>query len=666
MMQALTWTSLAPGIWRARLGAPTSVTPMTLAAAPPALDSLTSLPDTPMPEFSFSPCARTDDNRIVIRFSLTEMEDLYGLGLQMTSVNHRGRTRSLSVNSYPTADSGANVAPVPFLVSSRGYGVAVDSLQPATFYCGCTQPTELPLYPKHRATTPNWTPDVPFHCWEAVIPGNSADLYFFSGPSMLDAVRRYILYAGGGALPPRWGLGFWHRVPMVYSDQEALAEMAEIRAHQIPCDVIGLEPGWQTFSYPCSYAWDPGRFPDPAGFVQAAADKGFHINLWEHGYVAPCCEFYETVRPHLSDYANWSGELPDYTQPAVLTAMQNQHRRDHLSIGISGYKIDECDASLPSHAHFPSGLDGVQMNQILGMLLTKNQDALFREKNTRTYSMVRAGNLGGCGYPFAFYSDRTDLREYVRMLCNSGFSGLLWSPEVCGASSGEEWVRRMQVSAFSLHTQLNAWASGVKPWDFEDVAPIVRNLLALHMRLVPYLYNTLADFHFAGKPPIRAMALEFSERSCASLDDQYMLGDALLVAPLFPGESSRRVYLPEGDWYALDTHEYYAGGQWHDLYLPISRLPVFVRSGAILPLMPAYDHVPAAGISIPLELVCFGAEDTSLVLYDDDGETFGYETGEYGYLYLEATRVDGRMTGHLTADTRKVQTYEISNWIFVE
>lgn len=271
---------------------------------------------------------------------------------------------------------------------------------------------------------------------------------------------------------------------------------------------------------------------------------------------------------------NWSGELPDYTQPAVLTAMQNQHRRDHLSIGVSGYKIDECDASLPSHAHFPSGLDGVQMNQILGMLLTKNQDALFREKNTRTYSMVRAGNLGGCGYPFAFYSDRTDLREYVRMLCNSGFSGLLWSPEVCGASSGEEWVRRMPSLAFSLHTQLNAWASGVKPWDFEDVAPIVRNLLALHMRLVPYLYNTLADFHFAGKPPIRAMALEFSERSCASLDDQYMLGDALLVAPLFPGESSRRVYLPEGGWYALDTHEYYAGGQWHDLYLPISRLPV--------------------------------------------------------------------------------------------
>lgn len=133
------------------------------------------------------------------------MEDLYGLGLQMTSVNHRGRTRSLSVNSYPTADSGANVAPVPFLVSSRGYGVAVDSLQPATFYCGCTQPTELPLYPKHRATTPNWTPDVPFHCWEAVIPGNSADLYFFSGPSMLDAVRRYILYAGGGAFRPVGG-----------------------------------------------------------------------------------------------------------------------------------------------------------------------------------------------------------------------------------------------------------------------------------------------------------------------------------------------------------------------------------------------------------------------------------------------------------------------------
>lgn len=306
------------------------------------------------------------------------------------------------------------------------------------------------------------------------------------------------------------------------------------------------------------------------------------------------------------------------------------------------------------------------MNQLLGMLLTKNQYELFRSKNTRTYSMVRAGNLGGCGYPFAFYSDRTDLREYVRMLCNSGFSGLLWSPEVCSAQSGEELVRRMQVAVFSLHTQLNAWASRLKPWDFQEEAPIVQNLLALHMRLIPYLYNTLADFHFSGKPPVRAMALDFCEQSCASIDDQYMLGDALLVAPLFPGEASRRVYLPQGGWYTLDTHEFYQGGQWYDLELPISRIPVFVRSGAILPLMPAYDHVPAAGVPIPVDLVCFGVEDTHLALYDDDGETFGYETGAYGYLYLEAKRVNGRMTGQLTADTRKVQTYEISNWIFIE
>ncbi|MFR5073017.1 MAG: hypothetical protein ACLTDS_13205 [Bianqueaceae bacterium] len=189
----------------------------------------------------------------------------------------------------------------------------------------------------------------------------------------------------------------------------------------------------------------------------------------------------------------------------------------------------------------------------------------------------------------------------------------------------------------------------MKPWDFEDVAPIV-NLLALHMRLVQYLYNTLADFHFAGKPPIRAMALEFSERSCASLDDQYMLGDALLVAPLFPGESSRRVYLPEGGWYALDTHEYYAGGQWHDLYLPISRLPVFVRSGAILPLMPAYDHVPAADFHY--WNLSVSAQRIRASSVRRRRETFGYETGGTA-IYLEATRVNGRMTGHLTADTRR-------------
>ena len=113
------------------------------------------------------------------------------------------------------------------------------------------------------------------------------DVYIFAGPSLREAVQRYNLFSGAGPLPPRWGLGFWYRVETDFSQAEVLKMAEELRERKIPCDVLGLEPGWQTHAYSCSFLWDTQKFPDPAATVSSLKAMNYQLNLWEHAYLTP-------------------------------------------------------------------------------------------------------------------------------------------------------------------------------------------------------------------------------------------------------------------------------------------------------------------------------------------------------------------------------------------
>jgi alpha-D-xyloside xylohydrolase len=181
---------------------------------------------------------------------------------------------------------------------------------------------------------------------------------------------------------------------------------------------------------------------------------------------------------------------------------------------------------------------------------------------------------------------------------------------------------------------LNAWASDRLPWVLPDVADIVRETIKLRMTLIPYLYSAYARYYFDGTPPLRAMALE--SRAPSDCDTQWMIGDSLLVAAIFAGETSRLVSLPEGLWFDFDTGERYEGGQEIEISPGLEKLPIFVRDGAIVPLMPSYPSVPGPDAAVPLEVRYYGSASGRFALYDDDGETFAYERGEYRWITLEA------------------------------
>ncbi len=671
---AFEWTEQAPGVWSLRFGEADPITPLALLSLAPRREALEAMGAAAFPAGLEAPEIEMVSGNTVIRLPLASEESLFGLGLQFFKVNQRGRTRYLRVNSDPRQDTGETHAPVPFLVSNRGYGVLVNTARMVTFYCGsCQRRRAEPTPTRDRSRDPAWEATPTAEAIEIVVPGAQAELFVFAGTTLLDVVRRYNLFCGGGTLPPRWGLGFWHRVHYQHTDAQTLEEAREFRRRDFPCDVIGLEPGWQSKSYPCSFEWDAERFPDPAGFLQQMRGEGFQVNLWEHGYVSPAAAIYPELEPLSGSHTVWGGLVPDLTLPEARAILQRQHEAQHVAPGVSGYKLDECDGSeltgsswmFPAQATFPSGCDGERMRQVYGLLLQKLTLEIFRKHDRRTYGLVRASSAGASSLPYVLYSDLYNHREFVRALCNSGFSGLLWTPEIRTAASAEEWVRRMQVVCFSPLAMLNAWSDATKPWSFPDVEPIIRHYLQLRMRLLPYFYSAFARYYFDGTPPFRALALELdgnaTEDGASELaregacDDQYIAGDSLLIAPLFAGETSRKVYLPADVWYDFDNGQRFEGGQTVTITLPtenggLGKLPVFVREGGIIPLMPPLAHAPRAGEVVPLEIRHYGTKPGRFALFDDDGETFAYERGAYVWRVLEVeVAADGTRQGRCSA-----------------
>ncbi|MBE1443427.1 TIM-barrel domain-containing protein [Paenibacillus sp. OAS669] len=689
------WKQTAPGIWSAKEGEPCSLSAMSVMNRTPKTEALTAMKEAVFPLDADKIRIEATARQTIITLPLEPEEKLYGLGLQLLKLNHRGRTRYLRVNSDPKQDTGETHAPVPFYVSSKGYGVMVNTSRIVSIYCGSAVRLDSGLSgeAKDRNADKSWKATPVSDTVEIVIQEPGAELFIFGGPTPLDAVRRYNLFHGGGVLPPKWGLGFWHRVPKAYTDEQVVAEAMSFREREFPCDVIGLEPGWHSKSYPVTYEWNRERFPDPEGFVRRMAEEGFQINLWEHPYVSPDASIYEPLKPLSGSHTVWHGLVPDYTLESAREIYMKQHETEHVDIGVSGYKLDECDGSeltrnswiYPAHATFPSGADGEQVRQLYGLMIQKMTDDVYRSKNRRTYGLARASSAAASSLPYVLYSDLYDHRQFVRGMCSSSFSGLLWTPEVRKARNAEDWVRRMQVVCFSPLAMVNAWADGTKPWSFPEVEAIVKKYITLRMRLMPYLYSAFARYCFEGIPPIRAMQLESGTDSSLAggehvldstdfayggvidtdVDDQFMVGDSLLVAPLFEGESERDVYLPAGVWYDFETGERWEGGRTIRVSTGLDRIPVFVKNGAILPMMPVMQHAPAAGESVDLELHHYGDAPGRFQLFDDDGVSFAYETGAYRWRTLEArAQADGTLSGNVSAvDEEWSSSYRTFTWI---
>ncbi len=671
------WTEVEPGVWKGIIGTPEDYSLLSVAGCTPASEGFNRLPSVTLPALADRITGQIRDGKTNISIPLVKGEQLYGFGLNFQSVHQRGKILNLHVDHYGGKDNGRTHAPVPFYVSSDGYGVFINSARYLTVYAGSGSRKDSPEAPvaKDRNTDKTWSARPYSDAVSIIVPAPGAEIYLFAGPTPMDVVRRYNLFCGGGTLPPRWGLGFTQRTQKLYDAEQVEREADEFERMGYPLDFIGLEPGWQSKAYPCSFEWDKTRFPDPEGFVSKMLDKNVRINLWTNPYVSPESGIYKSMYPHSGSHTVWCGIVPDFADPEAEKLWKDKLEKEHLNLGVSGYKIDEVDGYdfyiWPDVAEFPSGVSAEQMRQTYGLWVQRTTDDLFRKRNNRTFGLVRASNAGANSMPYVLYNDYYSHKDFITALINSGFSGVLWTPEVRGSKTAEEWLRRFQSVVFSPMAMINAWASGTKPWSFPEVADQVKEYAMLRMQMMPYWYTEFARYHFDGIPPFRAMNLEpgfspesgvvtelkeknlednpYLEAVTKEIKDQYMAGEYLLVAPMFAGETSRKVILPKGDWFDFYTGEYAGNGETIEVTPGLDRIPVYVKDGGIIPMMEPRLHAPSPGEKTDLEIRHYGNADGAYRLYDDDGVSYDYEKGAYSWRDIKVERQkNGKLKGTIS------------------
>jgi len=686
-----TWNEVSNGIWKYSIGNSKEINLSNSANAIPKVSKLEEFDKVNFPLDQSNIKITQKDNNIFITLPLDKYEKIYGLGLQFKSVNRRGKIYNLKVDHYGGQDNGRTHAPVPFYISSNGYGVLINSAQYMTIYVGTSLRLDTPNPPivYDRNTDQEWEPQPESDMVDIVVNGPNAEIVVFAANSLLDVVRKYNLYSGGGTLPPKWGLGFTYRTHTLFSDKKVIELIDEFEKKKFPIDFVGLEPGWMNMSYPCSFEWDETRFPNPKEFVTQLLRKGVRTNLWMNPYIAPKAKLYETMLPYSGTHTVWNGIVPDYTLNEPKSIFTEFYKKNQLDIGVSGLKIDEVDGFdnwlWPDVATFPSGISAEQMRQTYGLLLQDMITELYKKNNKRTFGLIRASNAYASRFPFVIYNDYYKHEDFITALINSGFSGILWTPEVRSSASGEEWLRRTQSVCFSPMAMINAWFSGTLPWSYPEVYNAVQEIAMLRMQLLPYFYSTFADYYFNGTPPIRPMQLldgfvvsedvikgtlddinnPYSLATRTDIKDQYMFGDNILVAPVFTGQKSREVILPKGKWFDFYTGKFVGENEIIKIITKLDEIPLFVRDGGIIPMIRTRLHAPKPNDKIDLTIRHYGNAEGQFILYDDDGESFDYENGVYSITKLSVTNDNDELSGKITQSFNKYFSYKNITWEFM-
>ncbi len=674
------WESVSPGIWEAVIGDGGLKNSLTeTAGVKPKSEELKKLSCKEFP-FDSEVKAYEINSKIIFCFPLGEDEVLYGGGLHYKNSVINSAVLRLKADHYNGRDDGRTHAPVPFWLSGKGYGVFIDTANYVDLYMGSANRADSKKGYRNldRNTDSNWSAQPVGEYVEAAVNNTEqVKVVVFAGNTVLETVMKFNLYCGGGFIPPKWGFGIWKRVPHMYTAEQVLENINEFSERGFPLEVIGLEPGWQSCSYPCSYEWDKSRFPDPSGLIKSALEKGVRLNLWENAYVSPESKIFGALLPLSGSHLVWGGIVPDYTMEKAAEVLREQHKREHVDIGISGYKLDECDGYdswlWPDHAEFPSGTTAEQMRNSYGLLLQKMIYGIFKAANKRTYGLTRAANAGGNSFPFVLYNDCYDFGEFLTGVCNCGFLGVMWVPEVRGSADSNEWLRRCQLVCFSPMAMINSWASDIEPWTFKDVSDQVREVFLLRKKLLPYLYSAYARYAFEGKPPFRSMVMEqqdmqmqnggvlddtknpYAVMKINAVTDQFVMGDNLIIAPFAPKQFSREVILPDSDWFDFYSGSGIKGGRKIKVNTAdtADRIPVYVRDGGIVPMLSDDPEV--------LEIKYYGNKHGSFLLFDDDGESFDYENGAYDSVLISVCRDDSKeavLTSEYIHNGLKVKNYK--------
>jgi alpha-D-xyloside xylohydrolase len=531
--------------------------------------------------------------KVYERMNLFSDEYFYGFGEKFTDFNKRGqKITSWQVDALST-NSEASYKNIPFFMSSRGYGILLNSFSKAVFDMGQTSGVSYSME----------------------VEDNYIDYIWIAGPDYKEILNRYTNITGKSPLIPKWAFGLWMS-KCSYRTQEEVETVAKmLREHDIPCDVIHID-GWMRRSSGGDWTWDLERFPNPRGMIAALKEYGIKLSLWIWPYIPHGCEKYEEAlsKGYLVMTSKGTPALfhPTAAKDRTVAAFDftNPSMREWYKVmvknivkdGVGAIKTDFSEA-LPADAVYFDGTNGIQGHNQYPFLYNKTIYEAVKEvkdaQGEKPLLWSRSGYAGSQKYPAHWGGDSSshtnNLASMLRGGLSIGLSGIsYWAHDIGGfyntdhegyeiPPSVEEYLKS---AAFGLLSPLSRCHGKTprEPWNFGvEAENVFRRFAKLRYELVPYLYQAAYESHEKGIPMLRPLFLEFpQDPTTYHVELQYMLGESLMVVPVFDQEKVS-FYLPEGLWINWWNGENISGPCWVKADLEMNRIPVFIRENCVIP-----------------------------------------------------------------------------------
>ena len=537
-------------------------------------------------------------------------ETVYGLGERFTAYVKNGQRVDMWNADGGTASELA-YKNIPFYMTNRGYGVFVEDTADVSFEVASEKVERV----------------------QFSVPGETLTYDVIFGGTPKTVLDLYTALTGRPALLPAWSFGLWLSTSFTtdYDEKTVTSFIDGMAERDIPLNVFHFDCYWMKAYNWCDFTWDPDVFPDPEGMLKRYHERGLKLCAWINPYIAQASPLFDEGKENgylirKTDGSVWQTDMwqagmgiLDVTNPAARDWYCDKLKK-LLDQGIDCLKTDFGERIPVRDIVYYDHSDPLRMHNYYTFLYNQMVFSLLKREKGEGEAILfaRSATAGSQQFPVHWGGDNSatyvSMAETLRAGLSMSHSGFgYWSHDISGfeqTAPADVYKRWAAFGLLSSHSRLHGSGSYRVPWLFDDESvDVVRAFSKLKCRLMPYLYQMAVEAHEHGTPMMRPMILEFPEDpACEYLDRQYMLGDRLLVAPVFRNDGSVTYYVPAGEWYNLLTGEKITGGTWHTEQHGFMTLPLLVRGRTVLPLG-SCDHSTEYSFSKDVELHVFGLAD---------------------------------------------------------